>query len=154
MENNHYVSIYRLYCEEISFGSDLPVRTIASGLRDYYTTDQLLNRKVVVVCNLKDAKLQGFVSQGMVLATKNIELNNTELIDVPIDSMVGERIFLDGVEQEPAWPVNPIKKYKVWESVALNLKTNDECVATWNGYSLMTSSGCCTVASNKNNQIS
>ena len=156
-----YIYIYhcRLYCEEISFGDNFPIRSIASGLREHYTLEQMLNRKVIVVCNLKDAKLQGFISQGMVLACKNINIDNditsstVELLTPPEGSCLGERIFLDGIEQEESWPINPIKKYKVWETVVIDLKTNNDCIATWKGYNLMTSSGVCTVASNSNNQI-
>lgn len=53
----------RLYCEEIDVGED-KVRQIASGLREHYKSDDLLNRKVIVVCNLKPSKLVGFTSQG------------------------------------------------------------------------------------------
>ena len=59
----------KLYCEEIDVGEDAP-REIASGLREHYTLEEMEGRKVLVVCNLKAAKIVGFTSNGMVLAAK------------------------------------------------------------------------------------
>lgn len=44
------------------------VRTILSGIRPHYEAEQLLNKKVIVLANLKPAKLMGIESQGMILA--------------------------------------------------------------------------------------
>ena len=65
----------RLFCEEVDVGDggENPLRTVASGIRGVYTKEQLLGRKVVVVCNLKEMKLQGFLSRAMVLAAKDGE---------------------------------------------------------------------------------
>lgn len=43
-------------------------RTVVSGISQYYTPDQLVGKKVVVVANLRSAKLMGIESHGMVLA--------------------------------------------------------------------------------------
>ncbi|CAN0045512.1 unnamed protein product, partial [Choristocarpus tenellus] len=59
----------RLYCEEIDVGEGQP-RSIASGLREHCTLEEMSGRLVLVVCNLKAAKLAGFLSNGMVLAAK------------------------------------------------------------------------------------
>ena len=59
----------KLFCEEIEVGEDTP-REIASGLREHYTLEEMEGRKVLVVCNLKAAKIVGFTSNGMVLAAK------------------------------------------------------------------------------------
>jgi tRNA-binding EMAP/Myf-like protein len=42
-------------------------RTIVSGLANYVTLEDMKNRMVVVLCNLKPAKLKGIMSAGMVL---------------------------------------------------------------------------------------
>ena len=42
-------------------------RTVASGLQQHYKPEELIGKKVVLVSNLKPAKLCGVVSQGMVL---------------------------------------------------------------------------------------
>lgn len=59
----------RLYCEEIDVGEDAP-RQIASGLREHVSLEEMQGSLVLVVCNLRPAKLAGFVSNGMVLAAK------------------------------------------------------------------------------------
>ena len=48
-------------------GSQTP-RTVASGIAKFYTPDELVGRTVVLVSNLKPAKLCGIESQGMILA--------------------------------------------------------------------------------------
>ncbi|MEM0373486.1 MAG: methionine--tRNA ligase subunit beta [Sulfolobaceae archaeon] len=43
-------------------------RQIIAGLGDYYSPEELLNKRVVVVANLKPKKIRGYESQGMILA--------------------------------------------------------------------------------------
>ena len=45
-------------------------RTVASGLQEYYKPEELVGKKVVLVYNLKPAKLCGIVSEGMVLCAE------------------------------------------------------------------------------------
>lgn len=61
----------RLWCEEVDVGDASGPRPVASGLRDKYTLEELTGRKVVVVCNLKESKFQGFLSCAMVMAAKD-----------------------------------------------------------------------------------
>lgn len=65
----HHENADRLYCEEIDVGEGEP-RAIASGLREHHTLEDMQGRLVLVVCNLRPAKLAGFMSNGMVLAAK------------------------------------------------------------------------------------
>lgn len=55
-----------LYVEKIDLGEPTP-RTIVSGLVNFIPIDQMQDRMVVVLCNLKPAKMRGVESQGMVL---------------------------------------------------------------------------------------
>ena len=66
----NHESADRLYCEEIDVGEGEP-RAIASGLREHCTLEEMQRRLVLVVCNLRPAKLAGFTSNGMVLAAKS-----------------------------------------------------------------------------------
>ena len=45
-------------------------RTIVAGIAQYYTPEALIGQRVIIVANLKPAKLMGIPSQGMVLAAK------------------------------------------------------------------------------------
>ena len=57
----------KLFCEEVDVGND-ETRVIVSGLREHYTLEQMQERLVCVVCNLKKSKLVGVDSCGMVRA--------------------------------------------------------------------------------------
>ncbi len=46
-------------------------RTIVSGIAEHYTPEEMVGRQVIIVANLKPAKLMGIASQGMVLAAKD-----------------------------------------------------------------------------------
>jgi methionyl-tRNA synthetase len=57
----------RLLVLTVDVGEPEP-RTIVAGIANRYAPEELVGRQVVVVCNLKPAKLRGIVSQGMLLA--------------------------------------------------------------------------------------
>lgn len=57
-----------LYVEKIDLGEAAP-RTIVSGLAKFVPIEEMQNRFVAVLCNLKPAKMRGIESQGMVLCT-------------------------------------------------------------------------------------
>ncbi|KAJ1481970.1 hypothetical protein T484DRAFT_1624871, partial [Baffinella frigidus] len=91
----------KLFCEEIDVGEET-VRSVASGLRAFYTEEQFApGRLVAVVTNLKPAKMAGFESAGMVLAASNDDHTKVELIEVPEGAKPGERIFIEGLEVPP-----------------------------------------------------
>jgi methionyl-tRNA synthetase len=46
-------------------------KQIVAGIREFYSTNDLLNTQVCVVANLKPAKLMGLISEGMLLAAKD-----------------------------------------------------------------------------------
>ena len=46
-------------------------RQICAGIRDHYTTEELVGKQIVVVANLETAKLRGMESQGMLLAASD-----------------------------------------------------------------------------------
>jgi methionyl-tRNA synthetase len=133
----------KLFCEEIDIGEGKP-RQIASGLRKYYTLNDLQDRKVLVVCNLKKAKLAGFDSEGMVLCA-SID-GKTEFVDPPADAKIGENVKIDGLTGEPVGS-NQMKKRKIWSKVQPGLKTNKDRIACWEGKIMMTSAGPCTAHS-------
>lgn len=168
----------RLYCEEIDIGDvEVPgseegsrLRPVASGLRQHYRLEELDQRLVLMICNLKEAKMQGFLSTGMVLAAKSADGNVVELLQPPAEAKVGDRIILcpnvnDGDStvvtttttttttttavssslhldhQGIPWPAAKIKKMKIWEKVVPDLRTNEDKVACWQGIPLGISTG-------------
>jgi methionyl-tRNA synthetase len=57
----------KLLLLKIDIGEEQP-RQVLAGIAQYYEPESLIDRKVVVVANLKPRKLRGFESQGMVVA--------------------------------------------------------------------------------------
>lgn len=149
----NHESADKLYCEQIDVGEESGPREIASGLRDYYTLEEMENKKVLVVCNLKATKLVGFSSNGMVLAAKGSDGKGVELITPPDDTPIGERVYIEGLSGEPVSSAQ-VKKRKVWDTVAKGLKTNDEGLATWDNKVIITSKGSCKAATLKGAPIS
>ncbi|HQJ06590.1 MAG TPA: class I tRNA ligase family protein, partial [Spirochaetota bacterium] len=85
----------KLFIEKIDLGSG-DVRQIVSGLAPYYKEEELLNKKVVVVANLKEAVLRGEPSKGMLLAAENKDKSVVEVI-FP-DGEIGEIVKVEGIE--------------------------------------------------------
>jgi methionyl-tRNA synthetase len=54
---------------EVEMGSE--IRTVVSGIAQHYSPEELVGKKVILVANLKPAKLRGIVSQGMILAASH-----------------------------------------------------------------------------------
>jgi methionyl-tRNA synthetase len=50
-------------------------RTVVSGIAKYYTPEDMVGRNVVLVANLKPAKLRGIMSEGMILCASDDEGN-------------------------------------------------------------------------------
>ncbi len=80
----------KLYVETVDFGKEK--RVIVSGIKDFYTLKELKGKKVVVVCNLKSAKLRGVESNGMLLCAEY----KKDLKVLESEGKVGERVSFDG----------------------------------------------------------
>lgn len=138
----HHPDADRLFVEQIDIGEDSGPRQIVSGLREHYKLEEFEGRKLLVVANMKPAKLVGVVSSGMVLCAKNPEKKVVELLDVPEGLAVGERVLPKDVPStwEPLAP-EQAKKQKVWETVAKDLRTDGDRVACFAGVPLTAAGG-------------
>jgi aminoacyl tRNA synthase complex-interacting multifunctional protein 1 len=122
----------KLFCEEIDLGNG-EIRSIASGLRPFYKAEDLLNRYVLVLCNLKSRALVGFASHGMVLCASNADHTAVEIVvpaGSPSEIVLGERITFANYPGEPE-AENKMAKKKVFEKVAPELLTNDSGEVVW-----------------------
>ena len=63
----------KLLCSQVRVGSE--VKQIVSGIRKYYTQEEMVGKKVMVLVNLKPAKLAGVLSEGMLLCAEDAEGN-------------------------------------------------------------------------------
>jgi len=105
-------------------------RRIVAGIKPWYEKEKLLNRKIVVVANLKPAVIRGVHSQGMLLAADD----GAPSLLVPNDE-AGKQVTAEGIEPEPAEVVdfNDFKK--------LEMKVNKEGFVEYGGRVLADSSG-------------
>ena len=63
----------KLLCSQVKIGTK--TRQIISGIKAYYTPEEMVGKKVMVVTNLKPAKLAGMLSEGMILCAEDAEGN-------------------------------------------------------------------------------
>lgn len=129
-----------LYLEKIDVGEPEP-RTVVSGLVAYVSQEDLQDRLVLVLCNLKPQKMRGIESQAMLLcASIEGEPRKVEPLDPPEGSAPGERVFVEGYETgKPDDKLNP--KKKVWEKLQVDLNISEEFIAQWKDKHLTTKLG-------------
>ncbi|KAF1993707.1 nucleic acid-binding protein [Amniculicola lignicola CBS 123094] len=147
------------------------VRTVCSGLNGLIPLEEMQNRKIVTVCNLKPVTMRGIKSSAMVLAAsprvkegEDSHGGPVELVNPPAESKAGDRVYFEGWEGEPEAVLNP--KKKVWEMIQPGFTTTDglevgfdvEAVPQLSGEGadkktgvgkLKTAAGLCTVSSLK-----
>jgi len=63
----------KLLCSQVKIGSQ--VRQIVSGIKAHYSPQEMVGKKVMVLVNLKPAKLAGVMSEGMILCAEDAEGN-------------------------------------------------------------------------------
>mmetsp|Transcript_2665 Transcript_2665/g.9319 ORF Transcript_2665/g.9319 Transcript_2665/m.9319 type:complete len:409 (-) Transcript_2665:76-1302(-) len=146
----------KLFVEEIDVGEGAP-RQILSGLRPYYSADDLTGRTILVVCNLKPRKMVGLESHGMVLCANNADRSVVEFVAVPDGAQPGDRLVAAGLDTEGAVPdaaVNPAKKKNAWTSSVDGLRTREEDgVACWEGHELQVNGQPCRAPNVKGGAI-
>ena len=78
----------KLLCSQVKIGSQ--VKQIVSGIKGHYTAEEMVGKKVMVLVNLKPAKLAGVLSEGMLLCAEDADGN--------LSLMVPEKKMPAGVE--------------------------------------------------------
>ncbi len=63
----------KLLCSQVKIGSQ--VKQIVSGIKQHYSAEEMVGKKVMVLVNLKPAKLAGILSEGMLLCAEDAEGN-------------------------------------------------------------------------------
>ncbi|XP_034269112.1 tyrosine--tRNA ligase, cytoplasmic [Pantherophis guttatus] len=141
-----------LYVEKIDLGEAEP-RTVVSGLVAFVPKEELQDRLVVLVCNMKPQKMRGVESQAMLLcAFSSGDPCQVEPLDPPAGSCPGERVFVEGFENgQPDDELKP--KKKVFEKLQADLQISENFVAQWKGKNLMTALGNLTCKSLKGGSI-
>lgn len=130
-----------LLVEEIDVGEG-KVRQVVSGLAKFCSPEDLTNRLVALITNVKPGKLRDVVSEGLVLCASNADHTAVEPLIVPEGAKIGECVTFAGYEGKPEDVLNPKKKQL--DKITPNLFTDDKGVATFKGVPFMTSAGPCT----------
>ncbi|KAH8277903.1 hypothetical protein KR018_009891 [Drosophila ironensis] len=117
-----------LYLEKIDCGEAAP-RTVVSGLVKFVPLEEMQDRLVVVMCNLKPAKMRGVTSEAMVMCASSPD--KVEVLSPPAGSVPGDLVHCEGYNRQPDAQLNP--KKKIFETCAPDLKTNDALVACYKG---------------------
>ena len=111
----------RLYIIEIDVGA-LGKRTIVAGLKSYYSIDDLIGRNIVIVANLKPAKLRGVQSNGMLLAAEDKDGNVVLL--TPGDIKPGESITIDDIPSQPV----KILEFSEFQKISMTVDENQNVI--------------------------
>ncbi|XP_022225914.2 aminoacyl tRNA synthase complex-interacting multifunctional protein 1 [Drosophila obscura] len=120
-----------LYLEKIDCGEAAP-RTVVSGLVKFVPIEEMQNRMVVVMCNLKPAKMRGVTSEAMVMCASTPD--KVEVLSPPVGAIPGDLVHCEGYTRQPDAQLNP--KKKVFEACAPDLMTNADLVACYKGSAL------------------
>ncbi|MBD3203476.1 methionine--tRNA ligase [Candidatus Woesearchaeota archaeon] len=120
----------KLYVIDISIGKEK--RQLIAGLKQFYTKDELIGKKIVVVSNLEHADLRGKKSEGMLLAAK--QENEIGLLTAK-KSEPGDQVFVEGIvpsEKKISFEEFSDIKIRVREGKAMykgkSLKTEKEII--------------------------
>lgn len=114
-----------LYLTKIDVGDD--VRSIVAGLANLIAVDDLLGKNVVVLCNLKPAKLRGHLSEGMILCAYSGD--RVEILVPPTNATPGDLVYCEGYERAPV--EIPRAKNKLFDPLADDMRTNANLVACY-----------------------
>jgi aminoacyl tRNA synthase complex-interacting multifunctional protein 1 len=123
-----------LYIEQIDLGEESGPRTVVSGLVHYIPIEQMRDKYLVAVCNLKPANMRGIKSFAMVLCATSKEGKDggIELIQPPANSKPGDRVYFEGADFENAVPLAQLNpKKKVFETVQPGFITLDSKETAW-----------------------
>ncbi len=104
----------KLYKISVDLGKEK--RTLVAGIKNFYSKEELLGKKIVVLCNLKPKKIFGILSQGMLLAC---ETKSGEVSLLTCDAEIGRDVYVEGIEK------NPSKEISLDEFLSLELKVKD-----------------------------
>ena len=84
-----------LYLEKIECGEEKP-RQVISGLVKHIPIEEMQNRSVIILCNLKPAKMRGIMSEAMVMCASTPE--KVEILAPPQGAAPGDIVTVPGFE--------------------------------------------------------
>lgn len=116
-----------LYVSTIQMGDEEGPRTVCSGLVKYIPLEEMQQRYVVVIANLKPVSMRGIKSTAMVLCASNAD--TVEFVNPPPNSKAGDKIFFEDFNRVPEKQLNP--KKKIFEAIQPLFSTNENFEVTY-----------------------
>lgn len=138
----------KLYLSSVDVGGAEPLQVV-SGLKEHVPLEQMQQRLVVLLTNLKPTSLVGVKSFAMILAASSADNSKVELLEPPAGAKVGERVSFDGFAVDPAFADTDLPRAndKVLKAVMADLRTDAEGVAKYKEVPFNTSAGVVRVQS-------
>ncbi|MCL2520670.1 MAG: methionine--tRNA ligase [Spirochaetaceae bacterium] len=124
-----------LYILQLNLGDELGQRQIVSSIVAFYKEDELLDKTIVIVENLKKAKFRGIPSEGMLLAAGNKEATPEECEVIFTEAPAGSRFLPEGIEAEVAKRNISVDRFFGFPLTTLN------GAVSYNGKNLVTAAG-------------
>lgn len=112
-----------------------------SGLVKFVSIEEMKNRNVVVICNLKKANMRGIESNGMVLCASDEKHEKCEPLNVPKDSKPGDKVYCKGCKtcEKPLEEIKP--KQKILDRLFPDLVTDKDGHAKYKEFLIETEKG-------------
>lgn len=79
----------RIYKVKVDIGEE---RQLIAGIKQFYSKEDLVGKKVVVICNLEPRTIRGVESHGMILAASTPEKDNLTVVSVDRDIPNGSKV--------------------------------------------------------------
>ena len=82
----------KLYKIILDVGSEIGERTICAGIKEYYSKEELIGKKIIYFSNLAPRKMRGIESQGMLLAASTENHEHVILVYPEKDIALGSSV--------------------------------------------------------------
>jgi len=122
----------KLYMMQIDLGA-LGKRVLVAGMKQYYSKEEIKGKNIVIVANLKPARIRGIESKGMLLAAED----NAGVVSLlnPGDADPGSEVFIEGIPHEPI----SVLEFAEFKKTTMTIGDNQEAI--YNGKNLMSKKG-------------
>ena len=122
----------KLYILNVNLG-ETGERVLVAGMKPYYSKEEIRDKKIVVVINLKPATIRGIKSNGMLLAAQD-EKDVVSLL-TPENAEPGCKVYVDGITSQP------VETLEFEDFKKIELKINEKQQAVYKDKKLRTKQG-------------
>lgn len=128
-----------LYAMRVRYG-DQGTKSVCAGMQKFIPEDEMMDRMVVTICNLKPRKLRGIASEAMILAGSGVSSEGEKEIIVPLsppaNAEEGAIVRVENMEGERTVTEGKVVSGKVWDKIVSRLLVAND-MACYNGKPLV-----------------